>query len=109
MQQPKKEGKFAVWVPDPDIAGEGRLSAEAFGLTVSIYDEGTFETETGEVKPYPAGIKLSNGKLNIKVTALQAIMLTKFLADEPVRDVIKARAVVEKELYDKNMKAALEW
>jgi hypothetical protein len=108
MQKPKKEGKFAVWVEDPET-GEGRLSAEAFGLTVSVYDEGTFENDKGEMQAFPAGIKLNNGKLNIKVTALQAIMLTKFLADEPVRDVIKTRSVAEKEIYDKNMKAALEY
>lgn len=108
MDKPKKEGKFALWVEDPKD-GTGRLTADAFGMTITVFDAGKFVNDEGEEQEFEAGIKINNGKLGLKVSPLQAIMITKFMEDAPVKEEIKKRAAVEAEELRKNMEEAVNF
>lgn len=67
-----------------------------FGLDVKINDEYKFINDEKKAVTVPAGLKISDGKSSVKVTALQLLSIMRLREDEEFMNELRARAIEEK-------------
>lgn len=72
------------------------IHKEAYGVTLKLREAGQFTNNDGELIEYDKAIVISNGKIDMKVTAFQMAALDSFLKDESVRKELKKRFEEEK-------------
>jgi hypothetical protein len=81
---------------DEDKNPENLYDQEAFGIRLAVIPAGSFENEEGVKIDYGNRIKIQQGRFSLKLTALQALGLSRMLSDVAFVDSIHEWAVVEK-------------